>query len=73
MTGKSGNVTMFFDVAPAGNVVRATDQPPPGLVVQGSPLADLKLTECLAGRFFQLRFRTSSEATAASWMFTFSP
>lgn len=73
MLGKSGNVTIFFDIAPAGSVVRATDQPPPGIAVGGSPLADAKLTQCLVSTFFGLAFRPSSEATAASFMFTFSP
>jgi len=73
MTGKSGTVTIFFDIVPAGNVTRATDQAPPGIAPQPAPLYDPKLVECLARGFYALRYRTASESTQASWTFKFSP
>jgi len=74
MLGRSGAVTLFFEVAPAGTVASASDRVPPGAAAPAlAPLQDPKLTECLVGRFFALRFRTSSESTPASYTFQFSP
>jgi hypothetical protein len=74
MGSRSGAVTIFFDVAPAGNVLTASDRPPPGASAPAmAALSDPKLSECLSQRFFSLRFRTSSEDTPASWTFQFSP
>jgi hypothetical protein len=74
MTGKAGTVTIFFEAAPAGNVASASDQAPPGATApMGNALRDPKLTQCLVAGFFQLRFRTSSESTPASWTLQFSP
>jgi hypothetical protein len=73
MTGKSGTVTIFFDIAPQGHVLRAADQPPPGIAVAGSPLQDARLTACLVQRFWQLSFPPARDETAASWLFSFAP
>ena len=73
MLGKSGTVTVFFDIAPAGQVTRATGAAPPGVVVPGAPLADAKLVECLSQGMFAVRFDPARDATAASWTFQFSP
>lgn len=72
MLGKSGTVTIFFDIAPAGQVTRATDVPPPGVAVPGTPLADPLLSECLIQGFFAVRFDAARDSTAASWTFPFS-
>ena len=71
MTAKSGTVTIFFDVAPAGNVLRATDQAPPGIAPQPGPLHDARLTECLVRGFYGLKFPVARDETAASWTFSF--
>jgi hypothetical protein len=74
MGGRSGAVTIFFEVAPAGNVTSASDRPPPGASAPALvALQDPKLVECLSQRFFGLRFRAASESTGASWTFQFSP
>ncbi len=74
MTGKAGTVTIFFEAAPAGNVRSASDQAPPGAAApMGNALRDPQLVQCLVAGFFQLRFRTSSESTPASWTFQFAP
>ncbi len=73
MTGKSGNVTIFFDIAPHGHVTAASGQPPPGYVLEGRPLMDAKLTDCLVRRFYELRFSPASDASSASFLFTFAP
>lgn len=74
MGGRSGAVTIFFEVAPAGNVTSASDRPPPGASAPAlAALHDPNLNACLSQRFFSLRFRTSSESTPASWTFQFSP
>jgi hypothetical protein len=74
MSGKSGAVTIFFEVAPPGTVQSASDRPPPGAAAPAlAALSDPKLTECLITRFYTLRFRASSEHTPASWTFQFSP
>ena len=72
MTGKSGSATIFFDVAPAGHVTRATSQPPPGFALPADTLADAKLHECLVRGFYELRFAPSREESAASFTFPFS-
>ncbi|MBI3205191.1 MAG: AgmX/PglI C-terminal domain-containing protein [Myxococcales bacterium] len=73
MTNKSGTVTVFFDIEPGGRVSRATEQPPPGVAVPGSPLADPKLVQCLVQGMSALRFDPARDSTAASWTFRFSP
>ena len=73
MTGRSGSVTMYFEVAQAGNVTRATDQLPPGVLQPASPLSDAKLNQCLAAVFQTLRFPAAGDTTQATWTFSFSP
>jgi hypothetical protein len=72
MVGKSGSVTIFFDIAADGRVLRATDQAPAGIAVPGSPLADPMLARCLSDGMLALRFDPARDATAASWTFPFS-
>jgi hypothetical protein len=71
MTAKSGTATIFFDVAPAGNVLRATDQAPPGIPAQPNPLNDARLNACLVQGFYGLKFPPARDETAASWTFDF--
>lgn len=72
MLGKSGSVTVFLDIAPNGRVTRATDVPPPGVAVPGTPLSDPKLAQCLVQGLLALGFDAARDATAASWTFPFS-
>lgn len=73
MLGKSGTATIFFDIAPQGQVVRAGDVPPPGIVLPGAPLGDPALHACLTQGIVATRFNAARDATAASWTFQFSP
>jgi hypothetical protein len=73
MTGRSGTVTVFFDIAPQGNVVRATDQAPPGIPPDSAPLNDARLTACLVQHFQRLTFPVARDESAASWLFSFAP
>lgn len=73
MTGKSGTVTVFFDIAPGGNVLRASDQAPPGIGPDASPLRDARLSACLVQHFHTLSFPIANDETAASWLFSFAP
>jgi len=72
MTGKSGNVTVFFDIAPSGQVTRATEIPPPGVALPGPLLVDANLARCLVQGMSTLAFDPARDATAASWTFPFS-
>ena len=71
--GKSGTATIFFDIAQQGQVVRATDVPPPGITLPGVPLADRALHACLTQGIVAISFNAARDATAASWTFQFSP
>jgi hypothetical protein len=71
MTAKSGTATIFFDIAPAGHVLRATPVAPPGIAPQPNPLNDARLDACLVRAFFGLKFPPARDESAASFTFSF--
>lgn len=73
MTGKSGKVTLFFEIAAEGRVLGASDAAPPGISPPGPVLVDAKLVECLSRNMLGLRFDPARDSTRASWTFPFSP